>query len=716
MSGFTSEERQKMLDWPDGPKLFKHFRELPGVLRLTDLPAYVDSLGYSADLMRSKTFLGTPMHDRGQYVGNFFLSGKQNGTEFTSEDEEILVIFASQAAMAIANAQAHRLEQRARADMEALVDTSPVGVVVFDTRTGDPVLLNQEAKRLVEGIRVPGRTEQLLDIITCRRADGREVTFAEFIAALNPGNSETVRAEPVELSVGDGRSVKILINATPICSVDGVTESLVVTMQDLAPMEELERLRAEFLSMVSHELRAPLTSIKGSVATVLEDIEMLSREEILQFFRIINEQTNHMRRLIGDLLDNARIDTGTLSVFPEPAEVSDLVEQARTSFLSGGNQHTVLIDLPMELPRIMADSRRIVQVLYNLLSNAARNSPASSPINVAAHNQDGTHVTISVSDEGRGMPPNLLPSLFEKYTGFSKDKDAEQGIEGFGLGLAICKGLVEAHGGRIWAESDGVGMGARFTFTVPVAEKTIAGDAVLQNRSVKPQTTSEPVRILVVDDDPKVLRYIREILMSAGYSPIVTDNPRELPRIISTEKPELVLLDLIFPGIDGIKLMESVSELADQPVIFLSAYRRDETIVRALEIGAVDYIVKPFSPNELTARIRLALRRRAEPDIFALKDLCIHYDQHHVTVADRTIHLTATEYKLLRVLSLSAGKVVTYDKLIRMVWSSRSNAGMGDVRTFVKTLRRKLDDDPVEPKYILNVRGVGYKMYLPDDR
>ncbi len=521
MSGLTPEEQQKLLDWPDGLQLFKHFRELPGVLRLTDLPAYVGSLGHSADLMRSKTFMVTPMRHRGRYVGNFFLAGKQSGPEFTSEDEEILVIFASQAAMAIAHAHAHRDERRARADLEALVDTSPVGVAVFDIRTGNSVLFNQEARRLVEGIRVPGRTEkQLLDMVTCRRADGRDVTFVEFMASLKFGNSETVRAETVELSVGDGRSVKILINATPIRSGDGITESLIVTMQDLAPLEELERLRAEFLGMVSHELQAPLASIKGSAATVLEEVETLNRDEISQFFRIVNWQANHMRSLIGDLLDTVRIDTGTLSVFPEPANVSDLVERARTSFLSGGNQHTLLIDLPMELPRIMADSRRIVQVLHNLFSNAARNAPASSPINVAAR-QEGAHIAISVSDEGRGIPEKLLPHLFEKYTGFSKD--AEQGTEGFGLGLTICKGLVEAHGGRIRAESDGVGMGARFTFTVPVAEETVTDDVVPNNGSDKPETVSGSGRILVVDDDPPALRYIRDVLTSAGYFPIVTD-------------------------------------------------------------------------------------------------------------------------------------------------------------------------------------------------
>ena len=353
-----------------------------------------------------------------------------------------------------------------------------------------------------------------------------------------------MRAETVELSVGDGRSVKILINATPIHSGDGITESLIVTMQDLAPLEELERLRAEFLGMVSHELRAPLASIKGSATTVLADTGTLGRDEMLQFFRIVNGQADHMQSLIGDLLDNARIDTGTLSVFPEPAKVSDLVEQARTSFLSGGNQHTLLIDLPVELPPIMADSRRIVQVLHNLFSNAARNSPASSPINVAAHQEDA-HIAISVSDEGRGVPPELLPRLFEKYTGFSKD--AEHGTGGFGLGLAICKGLVEAHGGRIRAESDGVGLGARFTFTVPIAEEAITDDVTPNNGSDKSQTASESRRILVVDDDPNTLRYIRDILVSAGYSPIVTDNPRGLSRIIRAEKPDLVLLDLVFP-------------------------------------------------------------------------------------------------------------------------------------------------------------------------
>ena len=173
-----------------------------------------------------------------------------------------------------------------------------------------------------------------------------------------------------------------------------------------------------------------------------------------EFFRIIDEQAHHMRGLINDLLDAGRIETGTLSVAREALPVAGLVDQARQTFLSGaaGARHPVRIDLPPDLPRVMADGQRIVQVLNNLLANAARHAPELSPIQVAAL-RDGVHVAVSVSDEGRGVPPEQLPHLFRKHAGAAGGGERELGLGGYGLGLAICKGLVEAHGGRIWAES-----------------------------------------------------------------------------------------------------------------------------------------------------------------------------------------------------------------------------------------------------------------------
>ncbi|MDE0075120.1 MAG: response regulator [Gammaproteobacteria bacterium] len=702
-SGFALDKQRTMTAWPDGLRLFEHLRDHLEPFRLSDFPGHLRSRGFRPTPWIPRTIQGAPLHHRGEHLGHFFLGEKGNGEAFTAEDEEILTLFASQAATAIANARTHRDVERARADLEALIETTPVGVAVFDAGTGRPVSFNREAQRIVEEIRTPGcPPEQLLEVLTCRHADGREYSLAEIPLARQLEGATATRAEEIELSVPDGRSVRTLVNATPIHSESGEVVSVVVTLQDLAPLDELERQRADFLSMVSHELRAPLTSIKGSAATVLEASPVPSRAEMLQFFRLINGQANHMRGLIANLLDAGSIEAGTLTVAPEPSNVASLVDQARTTFLSGGGRHPVLIDLPPDLPRAMADPERIVQVLVNLFANAGRHAPESTPIQVAAE-RDGTHLAISVSDQGRGIAPERLPHLFQKRVGLAG---------GTGLGLAICKGLVEAHGGRIQAESDGPGRGARFTFTLPVAGEATADAPGSYGRLIS--EGRERSRVLVVDDDPLMLRFVRDALATAGYAAVMTGDPQELSHLIRIEQPELVVLDLMLPGTDGIELMERTPELADLPVIFISGYRRDETIAKALERGAADYIVKPFSPTELVARVRAALRRQAQPRPFVLDELDIDCDQRRVTMAGREIKLTATEYELLRVLSRNAGRVVTYNRLLRQVWGRRGGGNAGPVRTFAKKLRQKLGDDAANPAYILTERGVGYRMPMPD--
>ena len=243
--GITPEEYRQLMAWPDRLEFFEHLQQLPGPIRMGDVPGYVRSLGYRPPAKLSMTMLGTHLRHRGAPVGAFFLGGKEGGQGFTSEDEELLVLFAAQAAAAVVNARKHRDEQRVRADLEALIDTSPVGVAVFDAGTGKPVSLNREAKRIVDGLRTPGRaSERLREILTLRRADGQEVSLQASSLAQALQDVTLVRAEEMVLRVPDGRSVKVLMNVTPIRAKNGTVESVVATVQDLEPIEELERMRA----------------------------------------------------------------------------------------------------------------------------------------------------------------------------------------------------------------------------------------------------------------------------------------------------------------------------------------------------------------------------------------------------------------------------------------------------------------------------------------
>ena len=711
VSGLTAEEAQRLWEVPERMQLFSYFGAIPAPLRVPDFAAHMREMGLAALRLPVpiSSFIAAPIRHRGVSVGNIHVAKDLPGLEFTREDEETLVMFASQVALVVANARRHRDERRARADLETLIDTSPVGVAVFAIETGAPVSFNREARRIVDGLRNPDQTtEQLLQVLTVRRADGRKISLEQFPLAEVLGTSETVRAEEIVMETAGGRSVTVLLNATPIRSAEGSVESVVVTMQDLTPLEELERLRAEFLGMVSHELRTPLTSIRGSATTMLDATSDLDPAEIRQFLRIIVNQADHMRDLIGSLLDVARIETGTLPVSPEPAEVAVLVDRARNNFLSAGGRNALDIDLAPDLPLVMADRRRIVQVIGNLLSNAARHSPESSPLRVAAV-RDGLHVELSVIDEGRGIPPDRLPHLFRK---FSRVEDDDQG-EDTGLGLAICKGIVEAHGGRIWAESEGPGRGARFAFTVPAVDGA-AAERFQPVPDLRQEVARQPV--LVVDDDPQTLRYVRKALSDAGFDPVVTADPEEALPLVEERRPALVLLDMMLPGADGIELMRDILAVADVPVVFLSAYGREEVVARALESGAVDYIVKPFSPTELVARVRAALRRGAgsslsEPlEPYVLGDLTIDYAERLVTLAGRPVQLTATEYQLLFDLSINAGRVVTHDQLLRRAWSPKKQGDLRALRAHLRRLRRKLGEDGSNPTYFFAEPRVGYRM------
>ena len=721
-SGVSPEERRRMRHMPRGLGILGYMNETEGPLRLTDISSHARSVGFPENHPPMKSFLGISMRRDGKHFGNIYLAEKEGGGDFTAEDEESLAMFASQAAAAIANSHIYKMENRARADLEALLDISPVAVLVYDAKTRDLVSLNSEARRIVHSLQVPGRSlSQLLSVMTMRRPNGQDIPVHELPTERAIRSGETVRAEEMVIHLPDGKAIPVLCSVAPIRAEDGEVVSVVTTLQDMTPVEDLERLRAEYLDVVAQELRNPLTSVKGAVATVLNPTSSVDPVDARQYFRIVDQQVDRMSALIGSLLDLGRLETGTLSLNAAPVDVAEFLEEARRNFLARGARNTITVDIRQVPPPVLADRRRIVQVMANLFANASKHSPDWSEIMVSVWMEE-SYAVVSVADEGAGIAPEHLPHVFKKYTA------VEPGGNGGPmtyekLALAICRGIVEAHGGRMWVESEGPGLGATFSFSVPVADERQA-----PRPTPSPSRTSFPdsggemsvhAHVLVVDSDPQVPRSVGSSLLEAGYTSITTDDLEDAVHLVRTEEPDLVVLGRTLDLAEGVGLIRRVLEMSDIPVIILTDHDEDEFITRAFEAGAEDYIVKPFSPRELSARVRAVLSKRATlvrtktGESFVLGELTIDYVSSSVSLGGRPVHLTPTEYKLLCELSMNAGRLLTYDHLLRRVWDVQDPSDTHVVRTFVKNLRQKLGDQARSPTYILTVPATGYRMPSP---
>jgi two-component system KDP operon response regulator KdpE len=223
-------------------------------------------------------------------------------------------------------------------------------------------------------------------------------------------------------------------------------------------------------------------------------------------------------------------------------------------------------------------------------------------------------------------------------------------------------------------------------------------------------------RVLIVDDEPQIRRALRTALTGHGYAVEVAEDGEAALTALASHPPDAVVLDLVMPGVDGFEVLRQTRAWSHLPIIVLSARGQERDKVAALDLGADDYLTKPFGIAELLARLRAVLRRAGAPSepTLTFGDVTLDLARHVVTKGDREIHLTPTEYDLLRVLATNADKVMTHRQLLERVWGDYAAENSQQLRVYVNYLRRKLEDDPARPRLIVTEPGIGYRLRRGD--
>jgi signal transduction histidine kinase/ActR/RegA family two-component response regulator len=403
--------------------------------------------------------------------------------------------------------------------------------------------------------------------------------------------AHSLTQDDLELMVTVAHQVAIALdNADAYEQIEGLNVGLEAKVRErTAELEQADRLRSQFLSHVSHELKTPLTSIKGFLQNLLDGLTGPLNEKQQRYLSRMLDNSNRLIRMIEDLLDRTRIQSGRLDLAPGEIDlghcVADAVEQLR--LLAQAKRQTVEVVAPPAPLIVCADRDRLIQIVMNLVQNAVKFTPEGGSITVTLRQENQALAGVSVLDTGPGIPPEFLNQIFDP---FFRVKQARSGIKGLGLGLSIVRTLVELHGGTIAARSQ-PGQGAELYFTIPLLP------AIAMPRGI---TSTDAPRILIVEDDPDIRQLLQDRLGGMGYRvQSAVDGVRAL-EAVQAETFEGMILDIGTPALDGIEVLRKI-RISDQriPIVMVTASGSKELAIRAVGMGAQAYLLKPFDVDEL---------------------------------------------------------------------------------------------------------------------
>ncbi len=342
--------------------------------------------------------------------------------------------------------------------LRSLVD----GLVLIDS-SDHVAFWNPRAEELMRwpSVEMIGRrVDEMIERVAARTSAPDHVR-AQLRGALASRAADTT----IEMEILPAPARIVAARIFPLSSAEEKKIGSGMILRDMTRERETDAMKSQLLSTVSHELRTPLSSIKGFATTLLRQDVRWDEAAQRDFLRIIEEETDRLTEIIDHLLDMSQIEAGALRIDKAPTQLRTLIREVVDEMRMRTEAHWFVVDLPAELPRVLADPRRIRQVLHNLLDNAIKYSKGGQ-ITIACE-MEGENVITSVSDQGEGIPPQFLSKIFDRF--FQIDGASTRRVGGTGLGLSISRGIIEAHGGKIWVESV-VGQGSTFRFTLPLAE------------------------------------------------------------------------------------------------------------------------------------------------------------------------------------------------------------------------------------------------------
>lgn len=470
-SGITDEVRNDIGEPPAGKGLLGALHTESKAIRIPNIGEDSRSVGFPPNHPDMDSMLGVPIRGESGVLGNLYLTNKRGQSEFTEHDQSALEAFAGYAAIAIENDRLRMEAEEERGRIRAMIESSAAAVIVADALDGRVVLSNHEASRIMGTSLQAGEDREVYErAVDYRRADGGTYNLEDLPLQRALRDGTVSRGVEVVFKLPDGKEIPTLVNAAPVYGEDGEITAAIAIFEDITALQEIERVKAEFLSMVSHDLKGPLSGIKSMASSLLLEHGPRDMETILEYVASIDEETDRMTELVGNLVDMSRIEANAMPMDPETCHLADIVGDSIRRFARSrlAGQQKISVDVPLELPEMYADYDQIGRVVTNLLSNASKYSPHGSDISVKAYldtENDGNIIT-EVKDDGVGIPDEEIDKIFDKFYRVTTQRG--RGRPGSGLGLAICKSIIEAHDGRIWVDSE-PGSGSIFFFTIPAS-------------------------------------------------------------------------------------------------------------------------------------------------------------------------------------------------------------------------------------------------------